>query len=257
MADVEEAPDAGVAIDEAPENTGPVTVEDFARERGWKPKEEYDGPEEDWRDAGGFLAFGLDRNRDLYKEVKGLRDTTERMAHTQATIMDQAVERARTEERRQWEQRHAQAVEDGDLKTATQAVQQIAELTHNVPRQTGSDPQVDKFVRDHPWFNTDPVAKALAAATAEQVAQRNGTVAEQLEAARQAVHKRFPEYAPTPVKAAPSVSAPGARTADMGGRKKGFNDMPAEAQQACRAMVAKKYTTQDEYVSNYFDKGSK
>jgi hypothetical protein len=259
MAELDTAPNGAEEPVVAPaedEAAPPKTVEDFARERGWKPKEEYQGDEAEWREPEQFLRYRMDRNSDLLKKVAGLQDTTERMARTQAQITQDAVDRARLQERQQWEHRHTRAVEEGDLPTATRAVQRIAELANPAPVAQPSDPSVEAFVADNVWFTADPIAQSVALAASEVVAKRGGTVPEQLKAAREAVHKRFPEYAPSAAKPAPSLAQPGARAVDTRNRKKGFSDMPADAQQVCRELEKRGHATRDGYVANYFNEGA-
>lgn len=242
------------AVDEAP--PAPRTVEDVARELGWKPKEEYAGDDTEWRDAESFVRFGIERNRDLRKELRAVREDVGRIGRTSAVMAEQAAERARAEERQKWEGIHTRAVEEGDLKVATEAVTKIAELATPAPKQPQSDPLVDRFVSENVWFNSDPIAQALAVAATNTVAARGGSIAEQLEEARKVVHQRFPEYAPKQTKPAPAVSQPGQRVATTTNRQKGFNDMPAEAQQACRELVKRGLASQEGYVSQYFNTGA-
>lgn len=233
----------------------PRTVEDFARERGWKTKDELpEGAE--WRSAEEFLAFGLDRTRDLSRDVKQLRDTTERMSRTQAEIVQQAAERARAEERTRLESVHRQAVEQGDHATAFEAVERIAELKQPAAMQPNLPPEVVQFQQANPWLGSDVEATALAQAVSAKLAAQGATVADQLQAAKEAVHKRFPEHAPATAKAPAAVNAPGARVADTRPKRvKGFNDMPADAQTACRELVKRGYTTPDGYAKQYWGQG--
>lgn len=224
------------------------TVEDYARDRGWKPKEEYEG--DDWRDAETFLTFGLDKSRDLSRTVRDMNDRLDRITRTTTKVAEDAAERARREERERWESVHQRAVEDGDLGRATEAVQKIAELQQPAPNDpTQKDPLVERFVAENTWFNADPLAQAVAVAAA---GQRGGSVEEQLKAARDAVHKAFPQYAPAQPKAPPTLTQPGTRVQTPTKRGKGFADLPREAQEVCRQMVSKGLTTQDGYVRHYF-----
>lgn len=256
LAPAEGEPEGTIAPSEEEETAEQAqarSIEDFARERGWKPKEEYSGDEGDWRDAESFLAFGMDRNRDLFREVKTLRDGMDRMSKTQGDIIEQNVDRVRKEERQRWEAKHRQAVEEGDYSTATEAVQKIAELAQPAPRRNNAAATTEAFAADNPWFNSDPLARSVAVAAAQQLANRGvSDVAEQFKAAKEAVHKRFPEYGPAPSKTPPAVQQPTSRAVDTRNRKKSFNDMPTEAQQACRELVKRGFTSQEGYVKQYF-----
>lgn len=254
MADIEETrPEEGEVIVDAAEEAPTPTVEDYARAKGWKPKEEWDESRGEWRDANSFLDFTFDRNRDLSKDLKELRRTTETMAETQARIMREQLDRAREEERRKWEGIHQQAVIEGDVEAAANAARSMAQVAQPQP---GADPLVSKFVAENPWFMNDPIANAVATAASGQVGARGGSVAEQIEAARDAVFKRFPEYAPKSAEPAKVVEvAQPSSTAQAPKRGKTFHDLPREAQEAARQMVAQGLLKNtDGYVRQYFNK---
>ncbi len=243
-------PQEGVVVEQE-QTAAPLTVEDFARDRGWRPKEEYNGNPDDWRDAATFVSWGLDRNRDLSRDVKHLRETTERMSRTTADLMQQAVDRARAEERSKWEKTHQRAVEEGDLTTATEAVTKIAELAQPAPKPPEQDGTVQSFIAENSWFTNDPAAKAVAVAVSD--AHAHLPIADQLAKAREAVLKRFPEYAPPAPKPPASVAAPTARAMPSAGRKKGFGDLPADAQSVARQLVSRGLiATVDGYAEQYF-----
>lgn len=243
----------GVVAPEAPEEQTPPpkTVEDYARERGWKPKDEYSG--DDWRDAETFLSFGLDKSRDLSRTVRDMNERLDRITRTTGKIVEDAADRARREERERLEEIHRQAVEEGDAGKAWQAVERIAELKQPAPNdRTQTDPLVERFVTENEWFNSDPQAKAIAVAACE--VNKALPIADQLEAAKKAVFAAIPKYAPQAPKAPPTLTQPGTRVQTPTKRAKGFSDLPREAQEVCRSLVSKGLATQDGYVRHYFEK---
>lgn len=251
------APDIDELQAEAEHKGEPRTIEEFAKERGWKPKEDFTGEEADWRSAEDFISFGMDRNRDLVRDVKHLRDTTERMSRTQAQIIEDATERARNEERARLEAQHRRAVEDGDIEKASAVVDKIADL--KAPK--GNEPPAEsagvaQFRRDNAWFDKDEDARAFAVAVSIRLANEGKTEAEQLQGAREAVFKRWPEHAPKQAKAPPGVNGDGSRLSDTRRRGKGFSEMPAEAQEACRELVKRGLSTQEGYVKHYWNEGA-
>lgn len=259
MAEEQLAPEEGSERDDAPiiEETdseagvaSPLSVEDYARARGWRPKEEWSGDGE-WRDAKTFLDYGLDSRKDISRELKDLRDTTSRMADAQARIMQENVERARSEEREKWNSVHRKAVEDGDHEAAQRAVENIAKLA--IP--AAGDP-AQSFVAENQWFNTDPIARQVAIAAADAVSHLSPT--EQFQRAREEVFKRFPEYAPKSEQKEPAkqieVAAP-ATTAMPAKKGKSFHDLPREAQQAAKALQSRGLLPGgvDGYVKQFFN----
>lgn len=243
--------------DEGAEIASPRTIDDYARQRGWKPKEEWDGKGE-WKDAQSFIDYGLDRARDLGDHVKQLNRTVDRVSRQQAEMAERAAAAARESERKRWEEMLSTAVDDGNNGAAIEAAQKIAELSVQPVRQPGDDPSVAQFVAENTWFNSDAAAKAVAIAEANRIAASGGSVAEQLKAARETVHKRFPEYAPsaaTPPAKVVDVAAPTARTASRGTAKKGFADLTADQQLAAKYLVQTgRIKSVDAYVAQAFNK---
>ncbi len=246
----------GIDVPGDAEIASPRTVEDYARERGWVPQEEWTG-EGDWRDAESFVSFGLDKGRDTAKELKSLRSTVESISATTARIAQEAANKARQEERDRLQGLHAKAVDDGDHVAANQAVDQLAGLKAQELAQAGKDPRVAAFEVENPWVNTDPIAAAVAIAAAGEVGKRlgAGSVEEQIAAAKDAVFKRFPEYAPKAPEKVIEVSSPAGRSAPATNRAKGFHDMPREAQDVARELVKRgMFKKVEDYVHHYFDK---
>lgn len=238
----------------------PKTIEDVAREHNWKPRDEFlaaGGDEAQWRDAEAFVSYGIKRNRDMSNDLRDLRAQTERLVRTTGQITQQTVERARAEERQQWEAKHRRAVEEGDLSGATTAVQKIAELQNPAPSQPQQDPEVERFVRDNAWFTSDRFAHTVAQTAAGEVAERGGTVAEQLKAAREAVHKRFPEYAPQQAKQPASVAPPAGRVAPTRSTaKKGVADLSSTERQVAEDLKRRGFIKSvEDYAEQAFGNG--
>lgn len=250
MAEEELAPIEGGEDIVVSEEQTTKTIDDYARSRGWRPKEEWDG-EGEWRDAETFLSFGLERASNLGKDVKGLKETIDRVARAQVDIVAKAVEDARREERERLNQQLVEATEMGDTAAALEVSQKIAEVA-SAPIRTGPDPIVENWVNENTWFKSDALANAVAVAASNKASAEGKSTAEQLEAAKEAVHKRFPEYAPTPAKVV-EVASPSGKAAATGS-KKGFADMPAEFQQAAKELLRRGFIKSlDGYVEKHFN----
>jgi|GEM_PF-5818920 len=263
MADEEITPpegDEGVVVPgEGAENeaeiASPPAIDEYARSRGWTSKEEWveaGRAEGDWRDAEAFLDYGLDRSRDLGKDLKELRSTVDAVRDANVRTAQEAAERGRVEERAKWENIHTKAVEEGDTETAKAAVDEITKVTQAAPQ---GDPLVNQWRSENTWFDSDPIAQSVAKAASGVAAQQGKPVVEQLEAARQAVYDRFPEHAPKKPAKAVEVGAPAA-AANPPKRGKSFHDLPTENQEAARALKSAGLLPNgvDGYVKQYFNK---
>lgn len=205
-------------------------VEQIAVEKGWKPKNQFAGPEDGWRPAGEWLRK-IKAPSDLKREIAELK-------HSIAGISkaaDLQVKREVQEATREIEERFAAAVEAKDTKGAAKAAQDMRDLEREQAPK-GDDPET-QFQRDNPWYGEDDDATAMAIAKAQLVAKRGGSVAEQLKAARDAVHKAFPELVggkqddDTPATPrTPTLNAPGRSVGRA--QDKSFAGLPDAARRA-------------------------
>jgi hypothetical protein len=202
-------------------------IEAVAIEMGWNPNFEGDGK----KSAREYILASKDITKSLKSELRGVRDEVQRIGRTSAQLLEDKL----AERDAEWRARHRQAVKDGDEELADQLVTQRDKIVTTLPKNDGPDPTVAQWVADNPWFNSDPAARAVAQAVSSQNA--NLSVSEQLKAAREAVHKRFPEYAPQQHKPPASVSTATSRAATTQKRDKGFNDMPSASQEMARDML--------------------
>src|SRR5882757_6572959 len=99
---------------EAPQSAEPSPVETSARELGWVPKEEYEGDETRWLDAGEFV-----RRQPLFekiekqnRELKEIKRTVAQFAQHHAKVRETEYQRAIAN----LEAQKVAAFEDGDAK---------------------------------------------------------------------------------------------------------------------------------------------
>ncbi len=160
--------------------TGEVGEDDFieslARKAGWVSKEEWKRDPAKHSDARSYLER-------LPDELETAKDRLRRSA--------QANEAALEEARRQERQRALEEVRIAERAGDTAAADAAAA---RVRQAEGPPPQVQNWVRDNPWFNEDPDAADYARTITNRLAAEGRPVSEQLEAARSAVMKRFPEH---------------------------------------------------------------
>lgn len=222
----------------------PSDIDALATEMGWSPKDQWRGNPEDWKDAKAFLKTTVDINRTLSKDVRELKQTTQRMAKASASLM----ERALSDQREELEHRFATAVAANDPTAARKAQQALDQL--DAPGEA-ADHMAD-FVSRNPWYTKDEEAAAFAFAVCER--NKNKPAEEQLRLAEEAVKKRFPEHFPEGKKAQPAVNDPGTRIATQP-KGKTFADLPRDAQAAC-VQFEKKGVKRADYVKSYFEENA-
>ncbi len=255
----EQALDAPVIVDDAgaapPADPAPADpFEDFARERGWSPKEEWRGKPEDWREPKDFIAFGMERGRAANQEVRELKSTVDRIGRVSEQIMKRTIE----EQRRELEAQFAGAVENKDHEGARAVREELSRLDQQ-PADAGPPAGVQDFMSRNTWFGQNRAATLVAQGITAQLASQGVSPDEQLRQAEAAVRADFPHLfgAAPAAKAAPSVSAPTTRAASPSAPKKSFATLPAEAQRAGQDFLKKGMVkTLDDYAKVYYEEGN-
>jgi hypothetical protein len=224
-------------------------IEALATELGWAPKDQFRGNPDDWKPADEFIRAGREIQRNLSRDLRGVKETVANMSRTSAALLEQQLERQRAE----LEARFTSAVEEGDPEAARAARTQIDRLEASAPTAQAPAPEGQQFAEKHSsWFGKDREATAYAANRCDHYAKMGLSPARQLAAVEQDMKPLFPELFPAPAKQPPVVAAPGSRTAATSGRKKSFHDLPAEAQKVAKDMAERTGIKIEDYVSNYF-----
>lgn len=226
MADDAEIQDTAALSPDETQNAPPAqpkTVDQFAEEMGWVPKERYTGPEEKWRPADEWLRKEHDINRDLKKKVSRISDQLDRQGEASSRQMARALEK----QANQFRQDFADAVANKDTKAAAEAADNLANLRDDIPPERD---YVKDFADRNPWYGSNRTATALANEISAELGQKNIPKEKQLEMIEAEMRKEMPDLFGSARKPAASVASPtGGRPAP---RAKSVSDLPAEAKKA-------------------------
>lgn len=264
MADEEElAPEAGTepidAPDEGEEQEQTQTADPFeelATEWGWVPQDKFRGPAEAWRPAKEFIKYERDRSDGLSRELRSVKDEVGRMARVSSQLLEDKI----SERDAYWQQQHAQAVQDGDYTAADRAVQERFKLSQQAQQaqpQQGFSETTQAWMARNTWFNSDPLAKVRAQEIAARLAADGLPEEEQLRQAERAIRKEFPEHFPQASKQPAAVQTAQTRTSQPSNKAKGFNDMPAAAQEMARDYQKRHGIKVEEFAKSYWDDQAK
>lgn len=248
---------------EAPE---PTESEAKARRQGWRPKDEYRGPEDKWVDAESFLKRSdeelpvmRERLKKQDRDLADLKSTVTKFAEHHAKVEKIAYERALNEVKKQ--RREALAI--GDADGFEQAEERLAELKEVKPAATQKEaakeisPDVQTWVQANPWFQTEPRLAKYAETVCGELQNEDPTrdLSDILKEVAKEVKSRFPEKFSNPKRAAaPAVE--GATTVAAGKGAKSYANLPAEAKAACDKFLKQGLIkSKDDYLK-YYDWGN-
>lgn len=260
-------------IGKEPEARGDVTG--LASRLGWKPKEEWRGPEDKWLDAPDYIG---EFEREAPKIKERVRTQKEMLAAQQRELAEIAARTKKQDEmisellenqrnanhrgfaraRAEIEAEMEKAVENADTATFRQRKAELAELdklrpsilpatkkddSPPPPASGEPSPAVKEFMRNNAWFGNAPgkdramTAYAVTLSTEVHAENPHMSEAEQLVEVRARLEKEFPHKFENPARrAAATVANPGAQAArPSGGKPKAKTE--ADLPEADRAVM--------------------
>lgn len=230
---------------EQTQTDAPSELEERARRMGWKPKEEYRGPQDKWVDADKFMEItdthmGL-KDKEvklLTNEVRELKQAMRQMVEGQALKVQREVQRRVAE----LEAERDQAVESGDLKRYRAVSKEINDYTAELRDETAPAQAFTGWLSENDWYETDEDLRAYADGIGPKLMAGMGwdgksvPTRKMYDAVSKRVRERFPDHfgetkaEPTqnPRRAAGSATEGRTTVVPPRNRSKGWDDIPAE-----------------------------
>ena len=175
-------------------------VQEKARNKGWKPLEEYQGEAAEWIPAQEFLG-----REKLYNTIHDLRRQNTRLEKDISTIskhFSTMEESAYNRALKELKAKQEAAVENQDVATVNQVTEEISELkaTRQVQKQEqtsqqGESPEFVSWRENNEWFEKDTEMREDAIAIGVGFAAKNGnkTQKDVLEYVTEKIKKIYPE----------------------------------------------------------------
>jgi hypothetical protein len=224
-----ELPEGGAPDNQEVNTPEPTAIELRAMEMGWRPKEEFQGDEADFIDAGEFV-----RRKPLFekidgqsRELKAVRRALEEFKTHYNKVNENAYERALASLKA--ERRQALTEGDGDrfeqiddqIKAVEKQVEQVrADNAKPVVQDDVVHPEFQSWKSRNSWYDETSYMRKYADEVGIQLHQRGLAPAEVLKEVEKAVRKEFPQKFVNPNKAAaPDVEAGSTGTRKSGGGK--------------------------------------
>lgn len=198
----------GIKIEgEAEESSqAPVQVEQRAREKGWKPREESDLPEDQWIDAREFLG-----RQPLYDQIHALKRTItkqgEKFQNEMSQISDHFAKMQKVEYEKALKQLKAEkriALEERDIAAVETINDEIKEVEEEFKAKQAETPKVTKadtsiefneWRATNQWFDQDKELQreAISIGTGYAINNPNLQQSDVLEYVEKRIRKIYPE----------------------------------------------------------------
>lgn len=250
-----------------------VALEKEAKEMGWIPKEQFRGPEDEWRDADEFVKRGKEflplvraNNRKLLNELNDARNRLaqlEGVLTTQQQTTKDLLEHQASEIKRQVESRLADlraekkaAIRDGDHDLAADLEEKIDETRDklaeaNKPKAAAIpsapalkvEPWAQAFANENEaWLGVDKRKSALFQGIAQDLFETTSLrAADLLNEAKKQMDAMLDKPAPQRMSKSEGGSGgwEGSGNGSGSGSGSAFKDLPSEAKDACRSQEKK------------------
>lgn len=250
---------------------GAVSPEEEARALGWKPQEDFKGPEGEWVDADTFLKAREENLAIAKRDSKRLsRENTElnrKLANAQKMIdqLSKFEQSAYNRAMNDLKAQQKQAVRDGDEDAFERIDKELSELRDKAVEAKDDKPKAfdqrayqkafSEWLADNEWYAKDEVRRTYADSVIADLGpleEYDGTADEWLAEIADKTNARFAkkEKAADP-KVNPVNGANGMR--QPGAKGKSYSDMPADAKQMADMMVRQGiFKDKDAYAKEYW-----
>lgn len=242
-----ETPNDGIHID---------TIEDQARDQGWVPKDEFQGEEHKWVEAGEFIRRG-----ELFKKIEQVSKSAKRTEQTleqfkshylkmQEIANKNAIDQLRKERK--------EARDSGDFDKVDELEEKMDEVKSNAETSKREIlaatevpeiyPEVSAWVDRNDWYNRDMPMKAYADTIAIQLNKQGISGNELLKGIDAEIRKAFPGKFSNPNRDRPG-SVEGSTVPKGISRKDSF-ELSDQERRVMKNLVENKVLTEAEYITD-------
>jgi hypothetical protein len=171
-----------------------------AREQGWVPKEDFNGEEHKWVDAGEFLRRGelFGKIESQNKELRAIRETLAEFKNHHSKVQENAYKQAIAD----LKAKKREALVEGDADLVIEVDEQLADVKQQqqqiVQQAKGPAPQelhpeFVAFKDKNSWYDQTPSMRRWADGRGEELAGDGKSPSEVLRTIEREVRQRFPE----------------------------------------------------------------
>lgn len=258
-----DAPAVDDTTDEGDPDTNqldPESDEAKAREKGWRPKEEFAGNPDDWVDAKEFVRRQplYDRLNTQSKEVKRLQKTLDAVVKYQkeqeAKIREKVIAELESKKREAVKYADETAFDAAEAELKRVQEEKGFELDENTvdeeppPAQPQIPTFVQEFAKANPWFEKDEAMTAVMVERTRSLVTSGVTLENAIPQAKEYVKSEFPHKFSNPKKDRPSAVMSGSRAGDAGKGKISESDLTPEQKDVMHFFVKRGDMTKAEFL---------
>ena len=231
----------------------PSQYETDAREMGWRPKDEWEGDPDKWRDAKEFVERGelygkIDTmGRELKETKKALKMLQEHHSKVKETEFKRAVDELKALQKKHLEEGNSDGyIETTELLTDLKAEQKARQVV-----QETTPPPVDRrftdWVGENKWYESNADMRDYADIIGQGYAKNHPGIdpVEVLKYVTKEVKVRFKDSFQNPNRTKPNAVEGGAQGAPV---KKGSFDLTEDERKVMNTFVRQGVMTKEEFI---------
>lgn len=253
MSDLEQTQNTEQTPD--PQENQLSAVEQKAIEMGWRPKEEFNGDEEDFIPADEFVRRKplFDKIESQSKQIKSVHKALEALKTHFTTVREAEYMRAlkdlKASRRDALAEGDADKFEqlDDEIKQVEQEAKKLQEVDiAPIEQERQIHPEFQQFLNKNPWYSSIPYMRAFADEQGKAFAERGMAPKEVLKAVEKAVREEFPNKFRNPNKdSAPHVE----NSTSKGGKASDTFELSEQERKIMNTLVSTGTLTKDDYIS--------
>lgn len=229
-------------------------VQQKAVEQGWKPKDQFEGEDDEFIDAAEFVRRGelFGKIEHQSREMKAMKQALEALKQHNSKIEQSAYDRAL----KALQTQRRTAIVEGETEKAFELEDQIDDVKKeaariareaNVPAVPEIDPAFQRWVDSNQWYTKDIAMQAVADRIGTEMARRGVSQSEVLRKVEEEVRKEFPHKFVNARTERPNAVAASSRGGQSVARSVGALDEDERA--IMRKIVGTGVMTESEYMS--------
>ncbi len=234
------------------------SIEQKALEMGWRPKEDFDGEEDDFIDAKEFV-----RRKPLFDKIEHQSKELKEVKKILRSLQEHHTKVKETEFKRAYDYLKAQkkeALETGDLDKVVEideqlvdmkAAQKAAVTAEQAPKTQPLHPDFVSWVDKNSWYAQDKEMRAVADAIGVQYAEEHPEIppAEVLKYVTEKIKKRYSDKFTNPNRTKPAAVDGGSSASAKPTQKADTFQLSEEEERVMKQFVRAGILTKDQYIA--------
>lgn len=257
MAEENQNPNVGTDV---PGEQKPLTrIQEEAMAQGWRPREDFDGEEDEFIDAPEFVRRGelFRKIESQSKEMKDMKRALQALAKQNADIAKIEYEKALKDLKAQ----KKDALAEGDADRVVEVDEQIDLVKDQQKalqqqqleqvREQALNPEFAAWTAKNQWYETDKRMRSYADSLGVSLAQEGMSPTEVLKEVEKEVRQRFSEKFRNPKREAPAAVEGAVNRA---GSKRGDDtesNMSADEKRIMNTIINSGVMTKEKYLEQY------